>query len=221
MEFRDWEPVYERILHDFGYSRKEDERAARELAVLASDKSQCDDFCLTGMFGRCATVVAGPARSGDSITGVLKGTTLSVGIGTALLLAEGSVPDLVVTDLDGDVGTDIEANAKGAVLVVHAHGDNIPALRHFVPSVTGRVVLTTQSTPFGPVRNFGGFTDGDRAVLMAVQFGARNIRLIGFDLSHPRPKAGTSPEIKARKLRWAGSLIDQARLENGLNVEYQ
>jgi uncharacterized Rossmann fold enzyme len=219
MEFRDWEPVYERILHDFGYSREEDERAARELAVLASDKSQCDDVCLTGMFGRCATVVAGPARSGEPITSVLKGTTLSVGIGTSLLLAEGSVPDFVVTDLDGDVATDIEANAKGAVLVVHAHGDNIPALRHFMPSVSGRVVLTTQSTPFGQVRNFGGFTDGDRAVALAAHFGTHNLRLIGFDLSHPRPKAGTSPEIKAKKLRWAGRLIDRMVKYNGIVLE--
>jgi len=220
MEFRDWEPVYERILHDFGYSREEDERAARELAVLASDKSQCDDVCLTGMFGRCATVVAGPARSGEPITSVLKGTTLSVGIGTSLLLAEGSVPDFVVTDLDGDVATDIEANAKGAVLVVHAHGDNIPALRKYVPLISGRIVLTTQSTPIGPVHDFGGFTDGDRALALAVHFGARNIRLIGFDLKHPRPKQGTAPEVKARKLKWAEMMIDQLRTKYSLNVEY-
>jgi uncharacterized Rossmann fold enzyme len=49
MEFRDWEPVYERIVRDFGYSREEDEMAARELAVLALDKPLCDDVCLTNV----------------------------------------------------------------------------------------------------------------------------------------------------------------------------
>jgi uncharacterized Rossmann fold enzyme len=219
VEFREWEPVYELILQDFGYSRVEDEKAANELATLASGKRHCDLVCLTGLFGRCATVIAGPPRSGGKFSDLIKGTALSVGTGTALLLREGIVPDLVVTDLDGDVETDLEANAKGAVLVMHAHGDNIPALRRFVPSVRGQVVLTTQSTPFGPVQDFGGFTDGDRAVAMAGHFGARNIRLIGFDLLNPRPKAGTSPETKAKKLRWAGRLIDRLAVENGLNIE--
>ena len=220
MEFRDWEPVYEQILSDFGYSREEDERAARELAALASDKPQCDDVCLTGMFGNCATIVAGPPRSEEHLHDLIKGTTLSVGIGTALLLKEGSVPDFVVTDLDGDVASDLDANVKGAVLVVHAHGDNIPAIRQFVPSVKGRMVLTTQSTPFGSVRDFGGFTDGDRAVVLAAHFGTHDLKLIGFDLRHPRPKAGTSIETKAKKLRWAERLIELIELKNDIEIEY-
>jgi uncharacterized Rossmann fold enzyme len=220
MEFRDWEPVYERILADFGYSREEDERAARELASLASGLTQCDDVCLTGMFSDCATIVAGPPLSGGRLSDILKGTTLSVGIGTALSLEEGTVPDFVVTDLDGEVAIDLDANAKGAVLVVHAHGDNIPAMRRFLPAVEGKVVLTTQSVPFGPVRDFGGFTDGDRAVALATHFGTHNLRLIGFDLSHPRPKAGSSIETKAKKLKWAERLIGQTVKKYGSVIEY-
>jgi uncharacterized Rossmann fold enzyme len=172
------------------------------------------------MFGSMASIITGPSRSGNKLAEAVKGTTLSAGIGTALLLDECMVPDLVVTDLDGDVATDLEANERGSVLVVHAHGDNIPALRRFVPSVKGRMVLTTQSTPFGPVRDFGGFTDGDRAVALAAHFGVRNVQLIGFDLRHPRPKAGSSLEIKAKKLRWAECLIDQIALKDGINIEY-
>jgi hypothetical protein len=220
MEFRDWEPVYEQILQDFGYSRDKDEDSARELALLASDKEQCDEGCLTGLFGSYATVVAGPPLLGRHYEDLTKGTVLSVGIGTALMLAEGVIPDLVVTDLDGDVEKDLLANEKGSVLVVHAHGDNIPALRKYVPLISGRIVLTTQSTPIGPVHDFGGFTDGDRALALAVHFGARNIRLIGFDLKHPRPKQGTAPEVKARKLKWAEMMIDQLRTKYSLNVEY-
>jgi 2-amino-4-hydroxy-6-hydroxymethyldihydropteridine diphosphokinase len=220
MEFLEWEPVYERILSDFGYSRAADEEAARELALLAASKEICDDACLSGMFGTCATVVAGPPLAGQGMAGLLKGVTLSVGIGTALLMRQGKVPDLVVTDLDGDVATDLDANRRGAVIVVHAHGDNIPALRRFVPSIEGVMVPTTQSAPFGIVRDFGGFTDGDRAVAVASHFGVRNIRLIGFDLRHPRPKNGTSPEIKAKKLGWAERIIGQLELGKGLGIEY-
>ncbi len=220
MQFRDWEPVYEQILQDFGYSREKDEEAARELAVLASDKSQCDDVCLTGLFGKCATIIAGPSSSGKRLSELTKGTTLSVGIGTAILLGEGIVPDLVVTDLDGDVATDLRANEMGAVLVVHAHGDNIPTLRKYVKSIIGRTVLTTQSTPFDRIRDFGGFTDGDRAIAIAVHFGARNLKLIGFDLHHPRPKDGSSLRTKARKLRWAELIIGKLVEENDLVIEY-
>ncbi len=220
MEFRDWEPVYERILKDFGYSRLEDDRAARLLATLASGKTLCDCDCLTETFGEHATIVAGPSRSGKHVFDLIEGTTLTVGIGTSLLLEEGIVPDLVVTDLDGDVVTDLEANSKGAVLVVHAHGDNIPALNRFVPSVHGCMVLTTQSTPFGIVHDFGGFTDGDRAVALAAHFGVCNMRLIGFDFNHPRSKIGSSMKIKAKKLRWAEMVIDQIATKNGVTIEY-
>jgi 2-amino-4-hydroxy-6-hydroxymethyldihydropteridine diphosphokinase len=220
MEFKDWEPVYELILDDFGYSREEDERAARVLSDLASDLSRCDDVCLTGMFGNCATVVAGPPQSEGPLSRLLKGTTLSVGIGTGQLLADDVVPDFVVTDLDGDIATDLRANERGSVLVVHAHGDNIPAMRHSVPMIKGRVVLTTQSAPFDSISDFGGFTDGDRAVALAAHFGVHNLRLIGFDLRHPRPKAGSSVLTKAKKLRWAERLIGDMIERYGLAIDY-
>jgi uncharacterized Rossmann fold enzyme len=220
MEFRDWEPVYERIIREFGYSREEDERAAHILAALAEDRALCDDICMARLFNDTATVVAGPSSSGAGIAELAIGTTLSVGIGTGLLLKEGRVPDLVVTDLDGDVALDLEANERGAVLVVHAHGDNISALIGIIPSVKGRLVLTTQSTPFGPVRNYGGFTDGDRAVALAVHFGVRRLRLIGFDLSHPRPKVGVTLETKAKKLRWAEKLINDIVAREGIELEH-
>ena len=220
MEFLDWEPFYEQILRDFGYSREEDEASARELASLASGKDRCDDVCLTGLFGSYATVVAGPPSLGRNFSELMKGTVLSVGIGTGLMLAEGAIPDLVVTDLDGDVENDLVANEKGAVLVVHAHGDNVPALRKYVPMIRGRTVLTTQSAPFGQVHDFGGFTDGDRAIALAAHFGTKNIRLVGFDLRHPRIKEGTLPEVKARKLKWAERLIAQLKVGYSLHIEY-
>jgi uncharacterized Rossmann fold enzyme len=57
------------------------------------------------------------------------------------------------------------------------------------------------------VYNFGGFTDGDRAVMVARHFGATKIHLLGFDMAQPRPKEGRDPKTKKRKLETARELI--------------
>ena len=74
-------------------------------------------------------------------------------------------------------------------------------------SFTGPVILTTQATSDRIIRNYGGFTDGDRAVCIAFYFDADNVELRGFDFSEPCLKDGTSPEIKLKKLRWAEKII--------------
>ena len=67
-------------------------------------------------------------------------------------------------------------------MVVHAHGDNVPLIKRWIPRFEGPLVLTTQSRPFEGMYNFGGFTDGDRAVFAADELGAAGITLAGFDL---------------------------------------
>ena len=66
--------------------------------------------------------------------------------------------------------------------------------------------------PQKKVKNYGGFTDGDRAVLLSEHFSASKIVLIGFDFDHPRDKDGTSYDVKLRKLAWAKRLIDEAKM---------
>ena len=99
---------------------------------------------------------------------------LSGGIAAcAVLLA--AVPGMA----DDDV---LEMNAEGTLLAVHAHGDNIPLVKSWVPKMQGPVVGTTQSAPLSNVYNFGGFSDGDRGVFAAHELGAASVSLIGFDL---------------------------------------
>jgi len=94
-------------------------------------------------------------------------------------------------------------NSEGTVIVVHAHGDNVPLLCHWVPQFRGPVVGTTQGRPLPHVHNFGGFTDGDRAVFAAQSLGAASIALLGFDLDDTR----VDP-IKRAKLAWARRLLE-------------
>jgi len=80
----------------------------------------------------------------------------------------------MVTDLDKNPDTVERLTAQGVPVAVHGHGDNLAAIRDVVPDCNGAYVLpTTQAAPRGPVRNVGGFTDGDRAAFLADHVGAR------------------------------------------------
>jgi len=116
----------------------------------------------------------------------------------------GFLPDVIVTDLDGILSDILAANEQGSAVVVHAHGDNIPALEKYVPRLT-RVLGTTQAEPIEGIYNFGGFSDGDRCVFLAKSFGAGNINLIGFDYDDP----DVTP-VKKMKLVWARRLVAMA-----------
>ena len=99
---------------------------------------------------------------------------------TEMCLDLGIIPDYVVTDLDGDYESLLRADSGGSIMVVHAHGDNFDKITSYVPSLSN-VIGTTQNFPLRNVYNFGGFTDGDRGVSLAVEFLAREILLIGMD----------------------------------------
>jgi hypothetical protein len=74
-------------------------------------------------------------------------------------------------------------------------------LLNYVPRLQN-VIGSTQAVPLENVFNFGGFTDGDRAVYVAHEFGAGTIKLAGFFFDDPV----VSP-AKSKKLKWARRLI--------------
>lgn len=139
---------------------------------------------------------------------------VSADTATETLMVAGIFPKIIVTDLDGGVERQLEAARDGAILVVHAHGDNVEQIERYVPEMSGMILPTCQCAPFGIVFNFGGFTDGDRAVFMAQELKAVSATLVGFDFT----SVGTIKEmtadrkrIKLRKLVWASLLIELIR----------
>jgi uncharacterized Rossmann fold enzyme len=223
MRFEAWESFYIEILGDFGFTRKRDEEAAELLSELlsgsvgpggslgkGSGKEPLER--VTGLIKGRTAVVCGnaPSLSSDlSRLGEEKDSCFIAADGaSAVLLKRGNVPDVVVTDLDGDPSALLEASRQGSAMVVHAHGDNLDALMAYVPHFR-EPLGTTQSRPFGNVHNFGGFTDGDRCVFLARSLGASKVKLIGFDFYDPR----VTPR-KAKKLLWAKRLIDLALAED-------
>ncbi len=205
MEFEDWEPFYVQIVDDLGLSRSDDEAVAAELDRLLGGRRATLDELRSLLSGKVVTVAGnGPTLAADLAK--TQGVLVTADEATSVALARGMRPVILVTDLDGDVADQVRANAQGAVAVVLGHGDNGPAVRQWAPCFTGRTVATTQSAPAGRLYDFGGFTDGDRAVFLADHFGAREIRLAGWDFEHPSAK-DDDPARKRRKLDWAYILL--------------
>lgn len=210
MQFADWEPLYLAILDDFGFSRSGDEVAAKLLQDLLRSREDCLPAAKERICGH-DVVVCGNAPTllfelDDLKNEKLKeDTTIIAADGaSAVLLSRGIVPSIVVTDLDGPFDAVLQADLQGAIVVVHAHGDNLDALRRCVPQLK-RIVGTVQCRPLEGLFNFGGFTDGDRCVFLAKELGGASIRLIGFDFDDE----SVTPR-KRKKLAWAKKLIDIA-----------
>ncbi len=203
MNFADWEPIYQEILKHFGFDRSKDERSAKILAKLLNDRSLSTQR-LRKLLHQKSIIVCGNALSLRSelesidISGKI---VIAANGATSTLLNHAILPDIVVTDLDGNMDDIISADRLGSIIVVHAHGDNVPAIKRYVP-LLNHVIGSTQSTPLKNVHNFGGFTDGDRCVFMAHHFGAKSVTLLGFDFED----AGVNP-TKKKKLQWAKRLI--------------
>jgi uncharacterized Rossmann fold enzyme len=213
MLFNEWEPVYLRIIEDLGIDRTSDESSARLLKALTLNSNIVSEEELGSMITDDVIVVGGSVSGCEAKllkmmpSGANKKTLISAGSATDVLVANGVIPDIVVTDLDGDAEEQKKASSSGSLTLLHAHGDNVELVMRHAKDFTGRIMITTQSVPDLVLSNFGGFTDGDRAVCTARHFGAKNITLIGFDLNAPSNKPGTDPEMKKRKLRWASDII--------------
>ncbi|ELY97044.1 hypothetical protein C482_14134 [Natrialba chahannaoensis JCM 10990] len=203
MEFETWEPVYETICRDFGYPRAGDEKARD---VLASLTTPFDLAHLAAIDGATVAIAgAGPSLETDGALESARDADFVIAASTAAdVLAAHDIPvDCMVTDLDKNPETVQRLTATGVPVAVHAHGDNISDIRRVVPDCEDEFVLpTTQAAPSGPVRNFGGFTDGDRAAFLADHIGAAHLVFVGWDFDDESVAA-----VKADKLAWAERLL--------------
>ncbi len=207
MQFATWEPLYQSILQDFGFSPEMDEEAAMSLAKLLRDREPLLCAAETIVAGHRIVVCGNAPTLDKELVGLQErgGVFLAADGATAVLLRHGIVPDMVVTDLDGPFSAILKANQMGSIVVVHAHGDNLDALDRYVPQLE-RIIGTVQCRPMPGLYNFGGFTDGDRCVFLAKELGAASITLVGFDFEDE----SVTPR-KKRKLEWAKRLIELAQ----------
>jgi uncharacterized Rossmann fold enzyme len=219
MEFGLWEKYYIEILDDFGFSRSGDEESAKLLDEILSTEGclTLDDLSqIVGFSDKFIVFGAGPSLK-DHIEMLkeeydLRDYVLVAADGATTALVEERIsPDIIATDLDGNLDDILAANLRGANVVIHAHGDNIDKIASLTPFFTS-VLGTTQAQPVGNLYNFGGFTDGDRALFLAVALGASEITLAGMDFGdtvtqYSRPnlpvKVAKADEFKRKKLMYA------------------
>src|SRR6056297_2461907 len=173
--------MYEAVLADFGFERAADERA-RDVAAELSTPFPLDRL---GDWRGATVAVAGAApRLADDVA-LARDADVVVAASTAVdVLREHDVAvDCMVTDLDKNPDTAAALTRDGIPVAAHAHGDNVPAVREWLPRFADEWTLaTTQAAPVGPVANVGGFTGGD------------------FDDPAVDP-------MKAQKLDWAARLL--------------
>ncbi|WP_255196253.1 6-hydroxymethylpterin diphosphokinase MptE-like protein [Halorarius litoreus] len=210
MRFETWEPVYRRILDDFGFERADDE-ASRDL--LASVTEPFDHTKLAFLNGATVAICgAGPNLAEELDATRDADAVVAASTAADVCLDAGIDVDLLVTDLDKNPETARALTEAGVPVAAHAHGDNRHLVGDVVPTFDPEWTLpTTQAAPTPPVENFGGFTDGDRAAFLADHFGAATLRFVGWDFDDP-----SVDPMKRRKLVWAERLcywLEQRRGE--------
>jgi len=229
MDMDTWFSWYKTILKEFGFSKKDDEDSALILSKLLEDKSVLSPQKIS-IKKNMVVFGAGPSikrniRELKKIN-VDNFTIIAADGATTALLEENIVPDIIITDLDGEIDDILQADKLGSVLVVHAHGDNQDKIEKYVPLIKN-IMGSTQGTPLKNVYNFGGFTDGDRCVFLAIELKARLIILAGMDFgdlvtNYSRPELGKSvdnaDEIKKLKLDYAKRLIEWAAAHENVKI---
>ncbi len=211
-----WAPRYEAIRADFGYPFAAEEHAARTLERLLPPAARQggEERVAARLLGRDVVVVGLAPGAGPPPVWRLNPSDRPLAIVAAdgaarVCLGAGLVPAVVATDLDGPVEAEVEANGRGALAVVHAHGDNVAALERWVPEFPGELAGSWAGPPRPALLNPGGFTDGDRAAYLADAAGVRRILLWGFDLSTAEEADDTARAVKLRKLAWASRLLSE------------
>ncbi|MCJ7571169.1 MAG: DUF115 domain-containing protein [Candidatus Thermoplasmatota archaeon] len=229
MFYKDWKPFYEKIINDLKLNFEKDKDAAFLLDIILSDKKIVSIKRLEKLiknkeiivFGAGHTLEKSILKHKKSIENKVK---ISADGATSALLKHNIIPDIIVTDLDGKISDILLANNKGAIVIIHAHGDNIEKIKNYAKNFEGEILGTTQIDPtnFKKLYNFGGFTDGDRAVFLANHFKAKKIFLTGFNFDENIGEYSFADKkdktMKLKKLKWCKYFIDLLSKENNLKT---
>ena len=226
MDFNEWEGWYKEILETLGFLRDDDEKTAELLDKILDEKGCLtieqffDEMMEKKDTSKFIVVGAGPSikkhikyiKENYDLNDYL---IVSADGATTAMLEDDLVPDIVATDLDGKMEDLLAANSLGSYFVIHAHGNNEELIDNWTTKFD-KILGTTQSVPIGHLYNFGGFTDGDRAMFFAIALGCEEMVLAGMDFgttvtkySRPNIEGATGPadEIKTKKLIFAERLL--------------
>jgi hypothetical protein len=206
-----WKKRYFSILKELNYSQKKDKESA---LILDSILQKTDTIKKIERLiqGKTVFVIgSGPSLSFaiPKLKKLKKSVKIAADSSLKPLVDNGIIPDIIVTDLDGNEDTIKKISKTKSIFVIHAHGDNIEKLE-MVKKIKN-CIGTTQTNPFNKIKNFGGFTDGDRGVFLASHFNAKKIILFGMDFGNKIGKFSNTKksdrEIKLKKLEIGMNLL--------------
>jgi hypothetical protein len=206
-----WKKRYFSILKELNYSEKKDKESAVILDSILK-KTDTIEKVREIIQGKTVFVIgSGPSLSSaiPKLKKLKKSIKIAADSSLKPLIDNGIIPDIIVTDLDGNEDTIKKISKTKSIFVIHAHGDNIKKLQ--MVKKMKNCVGTTQTNPFNKIQNFGGFTDGDRGVFLASYFDAKKIILFGMDFGNQIGKFSNTKksdrEIKLKKLKIGKNLL--------------
>ena len=197
-----WKKRYFSILKELNYSEKKDKESA---LILDSILKKTDTIKKVRKLieGKTIFVIgSGPSLSIaiPKLKKLEKSIKIAADSSLKPLVDNGIIPDIIVTDLDGNEDTIKKISKTKSIFVIHAHGDNIEKLQ--MVKKMKNCIGTTQTNPFNKIQNFGGFTDGDRGVFLANHFDAKKIILFGMDFGNQIGKfSNTKKSDRKTKLK--------------------
>jgi hypothetical protein len=206
-----WKKRYFSILQELNYSEKKDKESALILDSILK-KTDTIEKIKKIIEGKTIFVIgSGPSLSSaiPKLKKLEKSIKIAADSSLKPLVDNGIIPDIIVTDLDGNEDTIKKISKTKSIFVIHAHGDNIEKLQ--MVKKMKNCIGTTQTNPFNKIQNFGGFTDGDRGVFLASYFNAKKIILFGMDFGNQIGKFSNTKksdrEIKLKKLEIGRELL--------------
>lgn len=188
MDWSEWKPLYDDIAVRLCLDPQADREATAILNTLLANKDPSPVLEKIEKLIKDRPVIvcgAGPSlerhlKEAIPFRALMDSTCVASDGAASGLLELGLDCDILVTDLDGDLQSVREVIRRGAIPVVHAHGDNIDLVREIVPTLE-TVVGSTQVEPTERVFLWGGFTDGDRACHLVSHYGPSRVTLAGMD----------------------------------------
>ena len=116
-----WWPLQEEINTEFGFSRSREKVSSRLISRLYQPKGNLSKIILNNK----VTIVGAGISEKDTIPGGIK---IAADGAVSACLERNIIPDIIVTDLDGNLPEMVWANKEGSKIVVHAHVDNLSRL---------------------------------------------------------------------------------------------
>ena len=201
-----WWPLQEEINTEFGFSRSREEVSSRLISRLYKPKGNLSSFILNNK-----VTIVGAGISEKEI--IPDGIRIAADGAVSACLERNIIPDIIVTDLDGNLPEMVWANKNGSKIVVHAHGDNFSRLFEFSSEI--QAISLTTTYPYSGTNCWGGFTDGDRSLMMSLGLGAKSVNLIGFNFDKIGPYSGDFSFRKIQKLSWALRIVNECDERSG------